>query len=88
MNAFSAVLSVTQSPYPMWTRILVLLFAPPIMGCLFRLMAGGWAQTTQGGNVSSQTKNRQRSEFWLLIGALYVGEIMIFAFIHLFGVKS
>lgn len=85
---FIAVLSMPRSPYPMWQRILVLLFAPPIIGCLFRLMAGGWAQTVQGSNVSSETKKRQRFEFWLLISALYLGEVMIFAFIYFFGVKN
>ncbi|MGA7244166.1 MAG: hypothetical protein WBX19_13330 [Terracidiphilus sp.] len=88
MNAFIAVLSMPRKPLSDVEEILVLLFAPPIMGCLFRLMAGGWAQTVQGGDVSSQTKDRQRFEFWLLVGALYVGEIMIFAFIYFFGVKS
>jgi hypothetical protein len=79
---------VPQSPYPLWEQILGFLLAPPIVGCLFRLMAGGWAQTVQGKNVSSETKDRQRFEFWLLIGALYVGGIMIFAIAHFLGVKN
>jgi hypothetical protein len=84
----AALLLVRENSYPVWERTLVLLLGPPILSCLVWLMAGGWAQTVQGGEVSSRTKDRQRFEFWLLLGALYGGEIIIFACVRVYGIKN
>jgi hypothetical protein len=55
------------------------------MSFIFSLIAAGWAQTVQGKNVSQETKDRQRFEFWLLLTVLYVGEASMFVIVYFFG---
>jgi len=45
---------------------------PPIGAVLWRFKARGWANFVQGGSVSQQTKDRQKREFWFVLGALYL----------------
>jgi hypothetical protein len=52
---------------PLWGQILILVFAPPTMSCIFWVMSRGWARTVQGTRVSGETKGRQWSEFWALL---------------------
>ena len=71
---------------PLWEQILGFIVAPPCIACFVWLMSRGWAQTVQGNEVTAETKSRQRFEFWLLTGALYVGGIVIFVYAHFFNV--
>jgi len=47
-------------------------------------MMRGWAKGIQGDDISSETKSRQRFEFWTLLGVLYLGMLLIFIYAHFF----
>jgi hypothetical protein len=57
---------------PIARQIAVATIAPPILACLWWLKSRGWANTVQSGDVSQETKERQKTEFWLVLGALYL----------------
>lgn len=59
-------------PLPLPEQILLLLLAPPILSCIFRVSSRGFGQIVQGGSVSKRTKLRQSSEFWILLIVLYI----------------
>jgi hypothetical protein len=65
---------------PVWEQILIGTVGPPILAVLWRLGARGWARTVQGGTISEKTEARQKTEFWILLFAMYA--IMIGMFIY------
>ena len=56
---------------PLSEQILFDIVLPPIGAALWWLMSRGWAGTVQGGDVSGETKNRQKVEFVVLLVATY-----------------
>jgi hypothetical protein len=65
---------------PLFQQILILIFVPPIMSGLWWIASRGLGLTLQGGSVSDRTKNRQASEFWVLLIVLYLGLFAIFLY--------
>ncbi len=57
---------------PTGQLIALVLLTPPIITCIWWLMARGWAGMVQGASVSEATKKRQRWEFWALLVATYL----------------
>jgi hypothetical protein len=53
-------------------QFLLDLIAPPVLACLWWLGSRGWAQQVQGGQVSDQTRNRQKVEFVIVLSCLYL----------------
>jgi len=60
--------------------LITLLLGPPIMACLWWLASRGFGAAVQGGTVSQKTKRRQKIEFWVLLGALYLLGFGIFIY--------
>jgi hypothetical protein len=63
-------------------QFLLDLTAPPALACLWWLGSRGWGFAVQGGQVSNQTKNRQKVGFFVVLTALYLvmfGTTFIFA---------
>ena len=58
-------------PPPIWERVLALIFLPPFMAVLIRILSYGLASVIQGRNVSKATKIRQAVEFWLSLLVMY-----------------
>jgi hypothetical protein len=56
---------------PISQIILLDLIVPPIGAVIWRLMAGGWAGVVQGDKVSEETRGRQWTEFWAILGTGY-----------------
>lgn len=88
MDAFMAVRSAQQSAYTLWEQIVGFILAPPATGLCFRLMTGRWARPPQADQVNSRIEERQLFGFWLLVGALYTGEMIIFACANIFGIRN
>ena len=57
---------------PLWEQTLIFVLGPPIGACLWWIMSRGWASSVQGGNVSEQTKRRQKKEFWVVLLGCYL----------------
>lgn len=55
--------------------LLFLVLFPPIGAAIWWVLSRGWAATAQGGNVSDQTRKRQRVLFWVLLVVAYFLEI-------------
>lgn len=64
---FIAVLSMPRSPYPMWQRILVLLFAPPHHRLL--VSANGW-------RMGADSAGQQRDYRTRLVPPMNAGSIV------------
>ena len=76
---------------PLWQQILVLICMPPCLSCLCWMMMRGKATSIQGNDVSVETKDRQRFEFWTLLAVLYLGALFLFVYGHFFhfhGIKT
>ena len=67
-------------PLPLLQQLLLLFLAPPILSGIFWISSRGSGQTVQGGSVSRKTKQRQASEFWVLLIVLYAGMFCIFLY--------
>jgi len=52
-------------------QLVVGILGPPIMASLVWMMSRGWAHTVQGDLVSDETKRRQKTEFWIVLGVMY-----------------
>jgi hypothetical protein len=55
----------------LWQQLLLDLIAPPVLACLWWLGSRGWAWTVQGGQVSDQTRDRQKIGFVVVLVGLY-----------------
>ncbi len=61
---------------PDWEFALLLLFVPPVGAIIWKVLAFGWAAAVQGGTLSTETKKRQKFEFWSILIALYIVSLM------------
>ena len=52
---------------PLSQLVLLDLVAPPALAFAWALLSGGWAAIVQGGNVSDETQQRQKTEFWAIL---------------------
>ena len=46
--------------------------APPVIAGVWWVFSRGWAEGVQGGQVSTETKNRQQTEFVVVLALLYL----------------
>jgi hypothetical protein len=51
--------------------VLLDLLVPPIGAAFWWLMAGGWATLVQKGKINGESRQRQRFEFWVVMGLAY-----------------
>ena len=73
-----------ELPLPLWQQLLFLAFGPVILALIMRQLMRGWAHAVQGEELSEETKNRQRFEFWSVLIVLYVVFFTLFVIAHLF----
>jgi len=57
---------------PLSEQILYDIILPPVGAAIWWLMSRGWAGSVQGGSVSDTTKQRQKTEFIVILIATYV----------------
>jgi len=57
---------------PLSEQIFYDIVIPPVGTAIWWLMSRGWAGTVQGGSVSDTTKQRQKTEFVVILIAAYV----------------
>ena len=67
---------------PLWQQLLFFVLAPPIAAMAFSIMARGWANVVQSGDVSETTRKRQKLEFWVMLCFMYVMLFCIFLYAH------
>ena len=63
---------LSPSAHPISEIILVDLLVPPIGSCFWWVMSRKSAMAAQGGEVSETTRNRQKSEFWVIVASAYL----------------
>lgn len=63
-------------------QLLVDLLAPPIFAGLWWLFSRGWALAIRAGEVSDETKSRQKAGLVVMLGLLYVLMFGITIFLH------
>jgi len=70
-----------QGESPLWVQVLTIILGPPIMACiwyvLFRLWAGMLGTTNR-----PWVQRWRRTEFWVLMGAMYVIGTAILIYAH------
>jgi len=57
---------------PLSEQLTIAATGPPIMAALWWLRSRGMARVVQGGSVSQRTKQRQKTGFLVLLGAMYL----------------
>jgi|HubBroStandDraft_1064217.scaffolds.fasta_scaffold757150_2 hypothetical protein len=58
------------------------LVAPLVITVMWWIFSRGWAAGIQGGQISHQTKERQKVEFVVVLVLLYVGMFGMTIYIH------
>jgi len=51
--------------------IVLLIIFPWVGTLIWLLLSQGWARTVQGGEISRQTRKRQRIGFWVVVTMAY-----------------
>jgi undecaprenyl pyrophosphate phosphatase UppP len=57
---------------PLAQQFLLDLVAPPVLAGLWWFFSRGWAAGVQAGQISSETRNRQKIGFFVVLALLYV----------------
>jgi hypothetical protein len=63
-------------------QLLLDLVAPPVIAGMWWLFSRDWAAGVQAGQVSDQTKNRQKVGFVILLTLAYLAMFGTTAYIH------
>jgi hypothetical protein len=64
-------------------QFLLDLVAPPVLASIWWLFSRGWAAGVQAGQVSDQTKKRQKAGFVVVLVLLYLGMFGTTIYIHI-----
>ena len=69
-----------QEGGPLWQQALFYILVPPVMACLWYLLARGWTGAL-GTSNQPRVRGWTRGGFWILLGAMYVlvAGILIYA---------
>ncbi|MGH9507568.1 MAG: hypothetical protein ACRD13_11640 [Terriglobales bacterium] len=67
----------SSTALPAGQLIALLLLAPPIGACIWRLMARGWAMGVGGGRISERARRWEAVEFRWLIVICYAIEVVM-----------
>lgn len=57
---------------PISEQIMFDVIIPPVGAVLWWMMSRGWARSVQRGEISEQTRRRQKTEFWVILCLAYL----------------